>query len=233
MPHLVTLGDLRLAAQQICDMENSDFISTAEWNRMLADCWEDLFAAVADTGLRYFETSVTWTAQSNIDTYDEPVDFYQTCAIYRVDSSGRIYPLREIMAQEEPFYRGLSGSDAIAYMHLDSELTLFPNPQSGTYQWRYVYRPYDFTTAADSFRIDVCVPDGRSFVVYAAAAMACIKEESDSTVLRQERDVCRERVADWASKKNLNSNRRVVQDPGGLFGDSRLDPFGGLDDWGG
>lgn len=208
MPRLFTLGDLVTRCQRRCDMENRLSISSAEWKGYISTTYAELFGAVAETGLRYFETTQALTA-TGADSYDEPEDMLSLVGIDFIDGSGRRRELEELMAQERNMFAGRTG-EARAYMLVDDQLYLYPKPSSGSYEWLYVPQPPDLTEGDNEDAIDVVTPDGEAFVLWGVAVQALAKEGSDVSVARAEREQARERVTNWAMMRFLHSPRRHV-----------------------
>lgn len=225
MPRRFALSDLRTMCQQRCDRENDDSISTTEWNRLISTSWAELYALVAGTGLRYFETVMAITSDGT-NSYQEPTDHMATVSVDRiVDASGHRYQLRELMAQERDYFSGLQG-DAAAWELVDDQLRLYPTPPPGqSYEWLYVPQPPQLAAQADSFIVDVVTPDGESFVVWGVAVQALAKEDSDTALARAERDAVRGRVWEWATLRNLNMQRHPVMEHYGS-GDYRYGGWG-------
>lgn len=192
-------------------MENRLSISTAEWKGYVSTTYAELFGQVAETGLRYFETTSTVTA-TGAASYTEPQSMLSTVSVsFVTNAQGGRRKLLEIMEQERDMYAGRTG-EARAFMLIDDQLYLFPNPSSGSYEWRYVPQPPDLTTGLDGDYIDVVTPDGEAFLLWGVAVQALAKEGSDVNVARAEREEARARVANWATLRMLHTHRRVMVD---------------------
>lgn len=82
-PGVTTLGALRLAAQQRADMENSAFLSTAEWNSNInascAQLWEKLIEAYGSD----YEVASAYsiTTDGTNDHYALPADFFKLLGV--------------------------------------------------------------------------------------------------------------------------------------------------------
>lgn len=198
-------------------MEGQENISTTEWKQYISTSYAELFSLVAETGLRYFEATETITA-TGADSYTEPAAMMSTIGVdYVVNAQGERRALYELMAQERNIYRGLTG-EAVAYELIDDQMYLHPKPTSGTYKWLYVPQPPDLSSSADATVVDVVTPDGEAFLVWAVAVQAKEKEGTDSSTARQERELARERVLQWATLRMLNgARRRMVDDQEGSY----------------
>lgn len=207
------MSTLVTRAQQRCDMEYQDNISDSEWKGMLSTSYAELYSIVAESGLRYFETTQTYTTDGTAD-YAEPDDHMATVGLDYVDTQGDRRALYEIMAQERNRFSSVTGGQyAVAYAFIDDELRLYPTPPSGqTYELVYVPQPPDLSSLADAYQVDVVTPDGEAFLLWATAVQALAKEESDTSLARAEREAARERVYNWAVLRALNSPRRKIVD---------------------
>lgn len=214
MPRRFTLGTCVTRCQQRADKENDLSISETEWKSMIGTVYAELYAAVAGTGMRYFEVTHEIVADGSA-SYDEPTDHLSTVGIdFIVNAQGERRKLRELMAQERSRFAGLSG-DAVAFMHVDDQIYLYPKPATGTYEMLYVPQPPDLTDEDDTVLIDVVTPDGEAFLYWGVAVLALAKESTDTSLARAERDAAKVRVVEWAVMKALNNARVVVSEADG------------------
>jgi hypothetical protein len=209
MPRRFQMGVLVTRCQQRCDLEHSGHISPAEWRALISEAYGELWSTVSGTGLRYFETSTTITADGS-DGYIEPADHYSTSAITRVSPGGRESMLDPLMPQEEPAYKGLTG-DARRWTLVDDQLHLYPRPTSGTYKWYYLQQPTDLASYADDDIVDVVTPDGEAFLIWAVAVKARAKGEAGVQVHMAERERYREQLVGWAADRAITEHNYRVQ----------------------
>ncbi len=213
MPRRMTMLALRTRCKQRADKENDPHISDPEWNSLISEQYGDLYSVVAQSGLRYFETTHTITA-TVAARYDEPDDHLATVGVdFVIGTAGQVRPLMEIMAQEQPAWSGQVG-EARAYTLIDDQILLFPKPTSGTYTLRYIAQPPDLSSYVDADILDVVTADGEGFIVWGAAVKALSKSESDVRLAMAEREAARGRLAEWAALRAFNSPRRRT-----VFGD--------------
>lgn len=206
MPKRLTMGSLVTLCKQRADKENDDHISSAEWKSLISEQFGELWMHVSETGLRYFETSTTITANGSTG-YTEPTDHLSTVGISRVDSSGRETPLDPLMSQDEPLFRGTTG-DARRWTLVDDSLRLYPTPSSGTYKWYYIPQPTDLSAYADADVVDVVSPLGLAYLLWGVCVKAKSKSESDVRLAMAERERLKEEVIVWAA------NRALTEQPG-------------------
>lgn len=195
---------------------------------MISTVYAELFAAVAETGMRYFEATSTITADGS-DSYPEPDNHLSTIGVdIIVNTAGERRALRELMAQERNRFAGLTG-EAVAWAHVDDQFVLYPKPSTGTYEIVYVPQPPDLTSSLDATLVDVVTPDGEAFLYWGVAVLALAKENSDASLARAERDQAKGRVVTWATLKALNNARTMSTDSLNPYDD----PWGSCDpaDW--
>lgn len=225
MPRVFTLGDLVTRARQRAEQENSDFVTDPELKGMLSTGYGELYSMLVESGLRYFESEQTITANGSA-SYALPTDHLSTIGVDReVDgATGRRYALEQAMVQERNLWRGHPNDIARTYALVGSAIVLAPNPSSGTYYHIYVPQPTDLTTAADATDVDVVTPDGEAFLEAYVQVEILAKEESDVAGAVAKRERARERVSWWATQRFLTENRRPAVsnfDPAGdEYGDS-------------
>src|SRR5262245_35889397 len=136
---------LILRAKQRADLENSSFISDTEWKPMLSTAYAQLYSILADTGLRYYESTQSVAAGTFTDNGDGggkvalPSDHWSTVDVMYQGGDNRRHPLGEVMAQERHmFSSSTTGERASAFCLVGSNLVVYPKPSSGTYIHTYI-----------------------------------------------------------------------------------------------
>lgn len=221
MPRRHQMSTLVTRCKRRADKESDPHISDAEWKALISEQYGDLYSTVAATGLRYFESE--WTITANGETsYAEDAAVQAIVAVrYVVNSStGETRDLQEIMMQETSVWSGLTG-EAYAWAHVDDKIYLFPKPSSGTYKVAYIPQSPDLSDYVDADVVDVVTPDGEAFLIWGVAVKALAKSQQDVTLAIAEREAARVRLAEWATLKAFNSPRRRV-DP--ALADTYIDP---------
>lgn len=205
-----TLLTLVTRAQQRCDLENADDPAASEWKSLVSLAYAELYAILAESGMRYFETEATITA-TGAASYALPADHLSTIGVDRLDGTIR-RELDELMVQERNATTGQTG-EARYYALVGANLVLYPPPASGTYYHTYVPQPADLSSGADGDLVDVVVPAGEAFVIWHVAVNALTKEGSDVGGAVIERERARQQVTEWSTLRALNTpRRRVVSD---------------------
>lgn len=206
----VLLSDLVTRCKQRADLENDDHISATEWKSLLSEMVGELHELADEAGLRYFESEATITA-TGAAAYALPTDHLATIRIARVDTSGRhCPPLVEIqIAEADGPLRGMTG-EARYFTLTGQNVTLYPNPASGSYVHTYVPQPADLSAASDSTPVDLICAAGEAFVVWGTKVKACDKSETDVAVAMAERDAARARLVTWLQARSFITPRRMV-----------------------
>lgn len=215
MPLRLAMSDARLRCQRRAIMEGDQSIGTTEWNSLISETFGELYEEVADSGLRYFETSTTFTT-SGLGYLAEPAD--QLAMVDNIElvldaTSGRCRRLYPIAAQERARWAGRTG-DPRRFEMVDDRFYLYPTPAAGkVLTLRYIPQPPDLTNFADADVIDVVTPSGLAFLVWGTALKAMSKDRSDVTLAMQERESARERLKSWAENRAFHQQpRRIVED---------------------
>lgn len=230
MARSFTVLQLVTRAKYAADMENQSFISDTEWKTYLSTAYAELYAILVESGMRYFESEDTITADGN-HSYALPADFLTSIGVdYEISAtSGERRYLQPLMVQERNMFTGVgSANQAIGYSLTGSNIRLYPTPASGqVYYHVYVPQPTEHSASADGTSIDVVTPDGEAFITWHMAFRALSKEQSDTADSRNEREAARARVTSWAILRAINEpRRRIVQqnlglnsyDPGDYWG---------------
>lgn len=213
MPRRFTMETLVTRCKQRADKENDDSISNAEWKALISESYGELYTAVAETGMQYFEYVATITTDGS-DSYDEPDDHLATICLDRViDAAGRRRTVREIMAQERSRWAGRSSGEALVFAYVDDQIYLYPTPPAGqTYELLYVPQSPDLSLYADADIVDVVCPAGEAFIIWHATIPALNKSESDVRLAMAQADRLLAKAEEWAINKALSQPRRRVID---------------------
>lgn len=187
------------------DAENRDHISLANWKEFLSIAWGELYDMMVESGLRYFESEDTITADGS-SSYALPSDFYRSIGVDRDVDGTKREALDELMVQERNLLR--QTGTALSYAIIGTNIELYPTPGSGTYYHVYVPQPSDISGNADGDNVDVVNPQGEKFVICHMAATALAREESDATFMISEREKAENAFRIWAADRSMNSPRR-------------------------
>lgn len=182
----VSLRELREQAQQHADMEESDFLSTAEWNGLVNDAVADLYDLLVQAAPpEYDAAQVTFPYVAGQRLYALPGDFRSATKVLRVVGrrEEEIQPLRP------------------------DERNLVESPRdSGTILLEYTPTPP--ILAADTDTVD-CVSGWRTFICASVAAVALLKEESDASTWLGLAERERTRIVDAGSNRDRGAPKFI------------------------
>lgn len=191
-------------------MKRNQARSDADFNEVISEVYGNFWTLAGGQASRYFETSTTFTADGS-ESYAELEAHMETVRMARVLDDGSEVPLREIVAQSEPRFRGQVG-DAVAYALLDDQLFLFPTPSSGTYKLYYVQQATELSEYADDDIVDVACPAGMSYVIWGVAVIINGELEGNATLAMRERDKWEEEVRVWSASRSPDPKQRPADD---------------------
>lgn len=235
----MSLGELRLAAQQRADRVNSNFVTLPEWNSyinqsakelydLLVTVYEDYYLASPITFITDGSTSF---ALPNGANYSGAPAFYK---LWGVDcglaTSGNAWvTLRKFDAIERNKYvyptitSSYAGVLNLRYRVAGSNLMFIPTPSSGQ-SIRLWYIPRLETLLSDSDILDG-VSGWTEYVIIDAAIKALQKEESDVSVLFAQKAALIDRIQAAAMNRDAGAPDTIS--------DTRNSNDGRGDGWGG
>lgn len=199
-----TAGALITAAQQRADMENSGFISDAEWLAMCNASLQTLYDKLIEAYGNDYEVQAPYTVTTDgtNDAYDLPTDFYKLLGVdlqlanNSSTADGWITIWRFNFAQRNqytlPNIFTLWGRTNIKYRLRGGKIWFIPIPASGQYL-RLWYAPL-FTPVTST---DDVVDFGNGWYEWAIndmAMKALVKEESDISGVMQLQAVQEDRL---------------------------------------
>lgn len=219
MPKTVTLSSLRDQAKQRADMVYSSFLLDAEWNQNINNSWYELYdLLIGAYGNDYYTSTQTISIISGTSSYALPANHYKTLGVDYVVSSTEKYPLdrytlRDRNRNNNSFSRRAYSPD-YQYRISGGNIVIMPTPNvSGTLE--HLYIPVAVTMTSDSDEIDG-VNGFEEFIVVDAAIKALQKEESDVTVLLQQKAYLIKRLEEMAEDRDAGDPERVT-DVSGYF----------------
>lgn len=218
MAFSVTLGEVVTACQQLANQPGGEQLDVTEWKAHISTRYGRVHTAVADTGARCFETTVTL----DLGALSLPSDHKATIGVDFYDSSGRfVRELPELMVQERGMFAGATG-EARAWSFTGTALQLYPLPTSGTYKHIYVPQPTRYNTATDATAIDVLTSDGYEAITWGVASIALHRAESAQQRALAEADAAMVRLKEWAVARAMTMPKRQVITSTNLFDRSSI-----------
>jgi len=205
MPRLIEMGTLLLRCKQRADKVGDDHIGgsdTSEWHRLISEVWaQDVFQVVADTGLRYWETTSTLTT-TGAAYVSEPSNIAKVMRLDYIDGSSKRHKVQPAGSHEQVWLDALTGTVALYFAVVDDRVYLYPTPSTGqTYEMLYIPQAPDLSGYASDACVDVVSADGEACVIWGVAALAKIKASQDAQVYLQKQEQHRDRLQGWAADR--------------------------------
>ena len=208
-----TLADLRLAARRRADQEFSTFLSDAEYNaninNSVAELWDLLVSAY---GNDYNLSQYNFVTVGNQESYDLPADMYKLRGVDAQITTQSWFALRPYNFNErnrnENLAWGLLTGPTVRYQLFGSTIRFNPAPQ-GAYNIRLWYTPLPPVLTNDTDTLS----DLNSFseyVIVDAAIKALQKEESDVSVLMQQKEMLKKRIMEMSQNRDAGQPETVA-----------------------
>jgi hypothetical protein len=187
MARTVTLASLRSQAQQRADMENTDFLTDAEWNVNINNSATELYDLLTTVFEDYyFQTSSITT--TGTDSYPLPASFYKLLGVDQVFSSGQSGTVKPFQFGERNSYRAYSGTGEVLTL---SFIPIMP------------------ALSGDSDTFDG-INGWEEYIVIDAAIKALLKEESDISALMAQKAAITKRINECAPNRDAGMPDRVT-----------------------
>ena len=194
-----TLAQIRSQAQQIADMEDSDFVTDAEWLTVINQGYRQVYNLLVNSDEDYFTTTSTFTVTSGDNSATLPSDFYKLKGVDFQLSSGRYRRVQRFNFNDRNLRSLPSAGDATLryYRLVAGNIQLQPREGAeGTYQLWYIPKVTNLVNDGDT-TVDLLGFD--DYIAYWAARHALKKEESSTAQVDQmlsllERDIAQNAV---------------------------------------
>lgn len=203
----ITLSEIRTQAKRRADMENSGFVSDAEWldyiNGSIATLYDLLVTCYED----YYITTYTFNTVSGTASYSLPSSFYKLKGVDAQFDNAQWENVRKF--QFESRNRQQYTSDKVLqYRLLGSNLQLVPTPAS-VIPFKIWYIPVATKLVTDSDTL-ADLNQYAEFVIVDAAIKAMLKEESDPSGLIMQRNQLEQRIVSSASQRDENESESIT-----------------------
>ncbi len=234
----VTLGQLRLQAQETSDRVNSNFVTLPEWNTFInlaSDELYDLLTTVYED--YYLAPPYQFTTNGNANQYALPSDFYKVSGVdlgLNVNNNAWVTLEKFDWIKRNAFlYPQLTSSFLgvfnARYRIMGNTIYFIPTP-SANQVVRMWYVPRRKQLLADT-DIQDWVSGWSRYIVVRAAIYALVKEESDTADLQGELMMLKQRIEETATNRDqgqpdtISDTRRLNSASWGGMGDGN---FGGF-----
>jgi hypothetical protein len=225
---LVTVDQLILDAKRASDMENSAFVTDAEWlsyaNREAAQVHAEFATLSEDYWINYVEFSLPSSGPGALpkNAFQLPDDFHKLRGLdYQIDATNtawralRKFTFAERNAMSPDIRRLFAFAPDRRYRIFRDAIWIIPETQpDGHYRMWYTTLFQPFVTTADSFPSWEGVHE---LVILGMAIRALQKEESLETAAQfgMEREALRERIRNAFTDRD-ESEADVIQDRQGI-----------------
>lgn len=212
----ITLAQLRLESRQRSDMTNSTFVTDSELNNYINNSIAELHDILVQSyGEDYYVSEASFTSTSNTASY----------ALNTIISSGDFYKIKGIDAKLnksdwfslKPFNfnernknatTGLNGGIVqVRYRIVGSNIMFTPTPDAGT-DIKLWYIPIA-QTLVDDADIYNDLNKFSEYVIIDAAIKMMQKEESDVSVLLNQKQAIKRRIEEVANNRDAGSGDSV------------------------
>lgn len=212
----ISLLELRTRTRQRADMEKSKFVKDSELNgyinNSIAELWDLLLEAYgSDYGIT--STPFEFNTVSGQDLYDLPTDFYDLSGVDVKLFGSDWSVVNKFNFNERNRYKNLGswtvlGLPAIRYRIVGDKIMFSPIPDS-TATIRIWYRPVATILEDDADELND-LNAYQEYVITDAAIKCMQKEESDVTVLMQQKMALRQRIVDKAANRDASKPNSVT-----------------------
>jgi hypothetical protein len=202
---LHTLLDLRLRTRQRADRENSNFIENEELNFLINGSVAELHDLLVAAGSAdYSIQDYTFLTAANNDTYSLPTNFYKMKGVDAQITNDKWYSMRPFNFNERNRNNdvtwGLINGPNIRYRLLGDNIKFSPAPET-IYSVRLWFTPTAPVLVNDTDTLKD-LNFYAEYVIVDAAIKYLQKEESDVTVLQQQKQELKRRIETMANNRD-------------------------------
>lgn len=212
----MSLGEVRLHAQQRSDMVGSNFVSVPEWNYYINQSYYELYDLLITAYEDYYVAPrlqfATTGSQSyplpNGQNYSGAPAFYKMfgmdCGLNNNDNAFATLKKFDFIARNRYVFPQITttllGVFNLQYRVVGGNIMFIPTPSAGQNIGVWYY-PRLTTLLADTDIMDG-ISGWTEYVIVDAAIKALVKEESDTQALMQEKMMLRQRIEETATNRD-------------------------------
>lgn len=219
----LSLGSLRLQAQQRADRVSSQFVTKSEWNSYLNQSAFELYDLLVTKFEDYYLSSYDFVS-TGVDRYVLPIDFYKLlgvdCGITNSSDGWVSLQKFDFIARNRNVYPSASASFAgvfnLKYRVMGQMIIFSPSPQSGQ-NFRVWHVPRMKQMLRDSDILDG-VSGWTEYVIVDAAIKALMKEESDVSMLMLQKQALMVRIEESAANRDAGQPDTISDTRGSTGG---------------
>jgi hypothetical protein len=233
----VSLGQVRLAAQQRADMVNNNFVTIQEWNSYISKSYAELYDILVQVYGDEYEVGPPYqfTTDGRVPAlYPLPTNFYKILGVDAgISNAQNAYlTLKKFpFASRNKYIYGNTPVSFLGFLQLKyrivgNNIMLLPQPSTNQLVQLWII-PRPSVLMADSDILDG-ISGWDEYVIVDAAIKAMQKEESDVSVLMAQKADLRRRIEAAASNRDAGMPEAVTDVRGLGYGESYDSPFGGF-----
>lgn len=221
----MSLGELRLQAQQRADMVNSNFLSVSEWNNNISNSVQELYDLITTVYEDYYlAVPITFVtdgssqyALPNGINYSKALPFYKLAGVdlgLTNNNNAKVTVQKfQFIQRNRYIYPNVTstflGVFNMRYRIMGNNLMFIPTPSSGQYITLW-YIPRAAKLLADTDIVDG-INGWLEYIICDAAIKALQKEESDISVLAAEKLALIKRIEDSAQNRDVGEPETISQ----------------------
>lgn len=244
----LSLGELRLRAQQRADRVNSNFVSMPEWNFFINQAYYELYDLLITTFEDYYVADRLVFATDGSQSYDLPNGqnydgarplyklYGVDCGLDNAANAWVTLKKFDFIARNRFVYPQLNntflGVFNLQYRLIGNKIMFIPTPSAGQYIGLWYYPRLE--TLLNDSDIMESISGWDQYVIVRAAKYALDKEESDTSSLDQELIYLKGRIEESAMNRDagqadtISPTRSWSDRWGGMAGGIGFDgPWGG------
>lgn len=215
----VLISAIITLAKQRADMENTNFVSDAEWLTYADQSYRKFYNLITTLYEDYNVTSTDITTIANTEEYTLPTGFLKTRLVEILGATTYPLTMRQwTLSEKNRLHYSVSGHP-IRYAVYGDKLRLIPAPK-GSWTVRLWYVPTAPAITATSQAVEV-YNGFDEYIVLDMAIRARMKEESSTEALERERGRMEKMLEDSMNSRDAGSPRYMTdierQNDGALY----------------
>ena len=209
----INLSQLRTAALQRADMENTSFVSTSEINSYINNSIEELYDLIVLRYEDYYVETIQFTIASGSDGYTFPNPIYKLKGLDLQSGSDWLnvdkFNFEERNRGQQHLLLTSIYAD-VKYRLIGSTIKIVPADQApNTYRLWYIPRFQDLVNDSDTLQADL--EQWHDYVIVDTAIKCLQKEESDVSVFMAQKMALIQRITNAASNRDAGQPETVTR----------------------
>lgn len=205
-----TFTEIVTRAKSRSDQTQGDFVEASEWLDFTRDAYRRLYMLLVKRFKDYFEKlsgELTITADGLVNA---PADLFRICGVDIKSGTEWIRLNPRSRAERSQGNRSMFRSfRSIGYRYVGRDVHFYPAASAVGQVVRLLYQPHPAKIAALSEELPIDMEQWSEFIVLEVAMMAAMKEETDISDMRNERNLMLQEIKEQAMA-------RMYEDPEGI-----------------